>query len=91
MLSSSDEKRFPVSGKNRHARPFPPPLGYGMGLTFYSWTSDQLSQYGSKFVPVSVRDAIYVLDEICNNETELPRCCRRSNSATLPSFLGNAR
>jgi len=72
MLSSSDGQRFPVSGKNRHARPFPPPLGYGMGLTFYSWTSDQLSQYGPKFVPVSVRDATYVLDEICNNETELP-------------------
>jgi TnpA family transposase len=72
MLSPSDGQRFPVSGKNRHARPFPPPLGYGMGLTFYSWTSDQLSQYGTKFVPVSVRDATYVLDEICNNETELP-------------------
>lgn len=72
MLSSSDGQRFPVSGKNRHARPFPPPLGYGMGLAFYSWSSDQLSQYGTKFVPVSVRDSTYVLDEICNNETELP-------------------
>src|SRR5947199_10471973 len=50
----------------------PPPLGYGMGLTFYSWTSDQLSQYGTTFVPVTVRDSTYVLDEICNNETELP-------------------
>jgi TnpA family transposase len=71
-LSSSDGQRFPVSGKNRHARRMPPPLGYGMGLTFYSWTSDQLSQYGTKFVPVTVRDATYVLDELCNNETELP-------------------
>ena len=43
-----------------------------MGVTFYSWTSDQLSQYGTKFVPVTVRDATYVLDELCNNETELP-------------------
>jgi hypothetical protein len=34
MLSSSDGQRFPVSGKTRHARPFPPPLGYGMGITF---------------------------------------------------------
>ena len=47
-------------------------LGYGMGVTFYSWSSDQLSQYGTKFVPVTVRDSTYVLDEICNNETELP-------------------
>ena len=61
-LSSSDGQRFPVSGKNRHARRMPPPLGYGMGVTFYSWSSDQLSQYGTKFVPVTVRDATYVLD-----------------------------
>jgi TnpA family transposase len=27
ILSSSDGQRFPVSGKNRHARPMPPPLG----------------------------------------------------------------
>jgi TnpA family transposase len=71
-LSSSDGQRFPVSGKTRHARRMPPPLGYGMGVTFYSWSSDQLSQYGTKCVPVTVRDATYVLDEICNNETELP-------------------
>lgn len=28
--------------------------------------------YGSKAVPTTVRDAAYVLDEILNNETELP-------------------
>ena len=43
-----------------------------MGVTFYSWSSDQLSQYGTRFVPVTVRDSTYVLDEICTNETELP-------------------
>jgi hypothetical protein len=62
ILSSSDGQRFPVSGKNRHARAFPPTLGYGQGLTFYSWTSDQLSQYGSKPVIITARDATYVLD-----------------------------
>jgi TnpA family transposase len=71
ILSSSDGQRFPVSGKNRHARMFPPTLGYGQGLTFYSWTSDQLSQYGSKPVIITARDATYVLDAILGNETEL--------------------
>jgi TnpA family transposase len=71
ILSSSDGQRFPVSGKNRHVRVFPPPLGYGQGLTFYSWTSDQLSQYGSKPVIITARDATYVLDAILGNETEL--------------------
>ena len=72
ILSSSDGQRFPVAGKNRHARSFPPTLGYGQGLTFYSWTSDQLSQYGSKPVIITTRDATYVLDAILGNETELP-------------------
>lgn len=71
ILSSSDGQRLPVAGKNRHARAFPPTLGYGQGLTFYSWTSDQLSQYGSKPVIITARDATYVLDAILGNETEL--------------------
>jgi len=71
ILSSSDGQRLPVAGKNRHARSFPPTLGYGQGLTFYSWTSDQLSQYGSKPVIITARDATYVLDAILGNETEL--------------------
>src|SRR5713101_6655004 len=36
-----------------------------------SWTSDQLSQYGSKPVIITARDATYVLDAILGNETEL--------------------
>ena len=72
MLSSSDGQRFPVSGKNRLARPLPRDFAYATGVTFYSWSSDQLSQYGTKTIPATVRDAPYVLDELCNNETELP-------------------
>ncbi|MBD2507102.1 hypothetical protein H6G91_07445 [Nostoc muscorum FACHB-395] len=30
-------------------------------MTFYSWTSDQFSQYGSKAVLMTVREATYVL------------------------------
>jgi TnpA family transposase len=40
-------------------------------VTFYTWTSDQFSQYGTKVIPATVRDATYVLDEILDNETEL--------------------
>jgi TnpA family transposase len=72
MLSSCDGQRCPVSGKNRLARPLPRDFAYATGVTFYSWSSDQLSQYGTKAIPATVRDAPYVLDELCNNETELP-------------------
>lgn len=46
ILSSSDGQRFPVSGKNRHARSFPPTLGYGQGLTFYSCARVWPTRYG---------------------------------------------
>jgi TnpA family transposase len=70
-LSSSDGQRFPVSGKVRNATALPRYFGYGKGLTFYTWTSDQFSQYGTKVIPATVRDATYVLNEILDNETEL--------------------
>lgn len=70
-LSSSDGQRFPVSGKVRNAAALPRYFGYGRGVTFYTWTSDQYSQYGTKVVSTTVRDATYVLDEILDNETDL--------------------
>jgi TnpA family transposase len=48
-----------VSNRNRH------------GGTFYTHTSDQYSQYSSKVIPATERDATYVLDEILDNETDL--------------------
>ncbi len=71
-LSSSDGQRFPVAVKNALAVALPRYFGYGRGITFYTWTSDQFSQYGTKVTPTTVRDATYVLDEILDNETELP-------------------
>lgn len=71
-LSSSDGQRFPVAGKVRNATALPRYFGYGRGITFYTWTSDQFSQYGTKVIPTTIRDATYVLDEILDNETELP-------------------
>ena len=70
-LSSSDGQRFPVSGKVRSAAAQVKYFGYGKGVTFYTHTSDQYSQYGTKVIASTERDAMYVLDEILNNETEL--------------------
>ena len=70
-LSSSDGQRFPVRGRVSSAAALPRYFGYGRGVTFYSWTSDQYSQYGSKVISSTSRDATYVLDEIVDNETEL--------------------
>ncbi len=50
-LSSSDGQRFPVRGKTATATALPRYFGTGRGLTFYTWTSDQFSQYGSRVSP----------------------------------------
>jgi len=70
-MSSSDGQRFPVAVKARNARALPRYL-HGKGLTFYTWTSDQLSQYGTKVTIITMRDSTYVLDEILDNITDLP-------------------
>lgn len=71
ILSSSDGQRFPVAVKNTQATALPRYFGYGKGVTFYTWTSDQFSQYGNKVIPSTTRDATYLLDGILDNETEL--------------------
>jgi hypothetical protein len=70
-LSPSDGQRFPVRGKVRNARTLPRYFGYGEGITVYSWSSEQCSQYGTKVISSTSRDATYVLDEILNNKTDL--------------------
>ena len=70
-LSSSDGQRFPTSGKIRNASTIVKYFGFGRGVTFYTHTSDQYSQYGSKVITSTERDATYVLDEILANETDL--------------------
>jgi TnpA family transposase len=71
-MSSSDGQRFPVSVKARNTTIIPKYYGYGRILTFYTWTSDQLSQWKCKTAPSTTRDATYVLDGMLDNETELP-------------------
>jgi TnpA family transposase len=71
MLSSSDGQRFPATVESKRAVALPRYFGYGQGMTFYTWTSAQFSQYGSKPIPSTVRDATYVLDAILDNQTEL--------------------
>lgn len=70
-MSSSDGQRFPVPVKARNAVALPRYF-LGHGVTFYTWTSDQSSQYGVKVTVSTLRDAPCVLDEILDNETELP-------------------
>jgi TnpA family transposase len=70
-FSSSDGQRFPVAVRTQNATPLPRYFGYGRGLTFLTWTSNQYSQYGTLVTPPTHREAAYTLDKILDNESEL--------------------
>ncbi|MBZ0309018.1 MAG: transposase, partial [Anaerolineae bacterium] len=70
-LSSSDGQRFEVAVNTQNATPLPRYFGYGRGLTFMTWTSNQYSQYGTLVTPPITRESTFTLDKILDNETEL--------------------
>ncbi|HUO75041.1 MAG TPA: Tn3 family transposase [Solirubrobacteraceae bacterium] len=64
-LSSSDGQRFAARTRGPGVAPLPRYFGHRRrGLQIYSWTSDQYSQYASKVVTATVRDATHTLDGI---------------------------
>jgi TnpA family transposase len=70
-FSSSDGQRFPVAVRTQNATPLPRYFGYGRGLTFLTWTSNQYSQYGTLVTPPTHREAAYTLDKILDNDSEI--------------------
>lgn len=70
-FSSSDGQRFPVAVKSLSAVPLPRDFGMKRGLSVYTWTSDQHSQFGTKVIPATVSEATIVLDGLLDNESEL--------------------
>ena len=86
-LSSSDGQRFPVSVQTANATALPKYFNRGRGVEMYTWTSDQYSQYGSKVVPASVRDATHILDEILDNEIDLPISEHTSDTAGYTDLI----
>jgi TnpA family transposase len=72
-LSSSDGQRFASRTRGPGTAALPRYFGHRRrGLQIYSWTSDQYSQYASKVVAATVRDATHTLDGILDNQTLLP-------------------
>ena len=72
-LSSSDGQRFASRTRGPGTAALPRYFGHRRrGLQIYSWTADQYSQYASRVVAATVRDATHTLDGILDNQTVLP-------------------
>lgn len=79
-LSSSDGQRFAARTRGPGVAALPRYFGHRRrGLQIYSWTSDQYSQFASKVVTATVRDATHTLDGILDNQTV---CRSRSTRPT---------
>lgn len=70
-MSSSDGQRFPAKGKSLTARAMSRYF-VDEGISTYTHVSDQHSTYGTRVIPATDREAVYVLDEILGNDTDLP-------------------
>jgi TnpA family transposase len=70
--SSSDGQRFGVQASLLLASFYPRYFGYyDRAITVYTHVSDQFSAFSSRAISCSVREAIYVLDGLLENETLL--------------------
>jgi Tn3 transposase DDE domain len=91
-LSSSDGQRFAARGRGPGTAALPRYFGHRRrGLQIYSWTSDQYSQYASKVITATVRDATHTLDGILDNQTVLPieeHTGAAGRAGALPRDLG---
>ena len=76
-----------MRGRVLSATALPRYFGYGRGVTFYTWTSDQYLQYGTKVVCATNRDGAHVLDEILDNETELDLLEHTTDTAGYTDLL----
>src|ERR687888_1732311 len=71
-LSSSDGQRFGLQASSLLGSFYPRYFGYyDQALTVYTHISDQHSVFHTQVIACSVREAIYVLDGLLNNDTVL--------------------
>ena len=71
QVASADGMRFVVPVRTINAGPNPRYFGVGRGITYLNFTSDQRTGFHSIVVPGTLRDSIYILEGLLQNETNL--------------------
>ena len=72
LTSSSDGQRFGIEASSLLASFYPRYFGYyERAITVYTHVSDQYSVFASQAISCSLREALYVLDGLLENETIL--------------------
>ncbi|MCC5468645.1 Tn3 family transposase [Pelosinus baikalensis] len=70
-VASADGLRFVIPVKTIHSGPNPKYFGAGRGVTYYNFTSDQFMGFHGIVIPGTIRDSLYLLEGILEQQTVL--------------------
>lgn len=70
-VASADGLRFVVPVRTLHAGPNPKYFGYERGVTYYNLVSDQFTGLNAIVVPGTLRDSLFLLSVVLEQQTEL--------------------
>lgn len=70
-VASADGLRFVVPVRTLHAGPNPKYFGYERGITYYNLVSDQFTGLNAIVVPGTLRDSLFLLAVVLEQQTEL--------------------
>lgn len=70
-VASCDGLRFVVPVRTVNAGPNPRYFGVGSGVTYINYTSDQFTGFHQIIVPGTLRDSLFILDGLLEQETSL--------------------
>ena len=70
-VASADGLRFRVPVSTLNATPNSKYFGTGKGITYYNFTSDQFTGFHTIVIPGTLRDSLYVLEGLLEQQTSL--------------------
>jgi TnpA family transposase len=70
-VASADGLRFVVPVRTINAAPNSKYFGVGRGVTYYNFTSDQFTGFHAIVIPGTIRDSLYILDGLLEQQTSL--------------------
>lgn len=70
-VASADGQRFKVPIQTLNAMPSWKYFGEGHGVTYFTFTSDQFTSFYGVVIPGAVREAMYILDGLLEQQTVL--------------------
>jgi Tn3 transposase DDE domain/Domain of unknown function (DUF4158) len=70
-VASADGLRFLVPVRTLNAGPNPKYFNTGRGVTYYNFTSDQFTGFHAIVVPGTIRDSLFILEGLLEQQTSL--------------------